>query len=95
MRGRVERLAGLEQLAAEVAREESAAVAGGAVEHEHRVSHDAARVLSRLAERGVMDAEDGQRRPSVNRKSRISKSPSVPWAPSEPARMHWRDDDGE
>ena len=59
----VERLAGLKQLAAEVAREESASVAGGAVKDEHRVSHDAAGVLLRMAEGRVVDAQDGQRGP--------------------------------
>src|SRR5262249_37832036 len=63
MRRGVERLPSLKQLATEVAREESAAVAGGAVQDEHRVSHDAARIPFGLAKRRVMDAQDGQGRP--------------------------------
>src|SRR5262245_62056786 len=62
MRCRIEWLTAVELFTTDLAAEESPAPPGGAVQNEHRVPSDATRVLLRLTERRVMDAQHGQRR---------------------------------
>src|SRR3984893_17510151 len=62
MSGRVEKLAGTEQLTSKCRREKPATIAGRAVENEHRVANYSGRVLSRAAQRCEVNAQLRQHR---------------------------------